>query len=320
MKIYESFIVKEYAGQTLLNYLNKKFPYHTEHEWEELISLGRVLIEGKQAYSEQELLLNDRLTYMPIPGRIEEPDVDIDFSVVADHDDILFVSKPPNLPIHPAGRYRTKTLLTFLEKTYKGILPVHRIDRETSGLVLFAKTKDAHLHYQKLFEDRKIKKEYLAIVVGEFDRSGTVKGFIGKDSNSEVRKKQVFRSEEFDSAKYAETEFLFLAYNREMNLSLILIRPKTGRIHQIRASLLYLGFPILGDKLYGKRETAFLDFVNSGETDELMQELVHKRQALHAYSVCFVDRNGEEHKIQVPLHKDLCLYFPNWLQTMSQNL
>ncbi|MCZ8341831.1 MAG: RluA family pseudouridine synthase [Leptospira sp.] len=320
MKSYESFIVKEYVGQTLIGYLNKKFPYHTQSEWEELIDLGRVLIAGKKASAEQLLLLNDRLTYIPIPGRIQEPEVDTEYVVVADHDEVLYVSKPPNLPIHPAGRYRTKTLLNFLERTYSGILPVHRIDRETSGLVLFAKTKDAHLHYQKLFEDRKIKKEYLAIVVGRFDKPGIVTGYIGKDLKSEIRKKQIFQLEEFESAKYSETEFLHIDYNTELNLSLILIRPKTGRIHQIRASLLFLGYPILGDKLYGKREAAFIDFINFGETEELLKELVHRRQALHSYSVSFADRSGEVHNIRVPLHKDLCHYFPNWLQTMSQNL
>lgn len=319
MSSYESFINPDYNGFQTLEYLNQKFPYHSSDEWTELINQKRVRINQREATVNQILKKGDLLTYEPIVGRILEPKVNENYSILLETVDAVFVNKPPNLPVHPAGRYRTQTLLTFLEKIYPVVFPVHRIDRETSGILIFAKSEKSRQYFQRLFEERKIQKKYLAIVKGKLSDSIQLNGFIGKDVNSEIRKKQVFKLNEAPGFKTSITEFEPILFDEVNNLTLIMVKPTTGRIHQIRASLLYLKLPILGDKMYGERESAFLDFVKMGESAELDAELGHNRQALHAYSLSYMDENGNEIFVKASLSDDLCHFFPEFDRTMSQN-
>lgn len=313
MTIYKSLIRYPYTGKTVFEFLTTKFPYHDPEEWNYLLEAGRVKVQDIIAPSQLVLKEGDTLTYEPIPGRIEEPDVDTNYSILEETEDFLFVDKPGNLPIHPAGRYRTKTLLNLLEKVYPIAIPVHRLDRETSGIVIFSKTEEGRIWLQKKFESRTVKKEYLAVVRGLFPEEVVLEGFIGRDLDSAIRKKMKFSPLEFEEAKSVSTNFLPLKYNESQNISLVLVRPITGRIHQIRASLLFLGFPILGDKLYGPRETMFLDFVNSGLTDSLLAELGFDRQLLHAHSISYMDdRIGRQILIKSKPLEEIESFFPNY--------
>ncbi|TGM00259.1 RluA family pseudouridine synthase [Leptospira jelokensis] len=313
MTSYQSVIRPPYAGKTVIDFLKEKFPYHSAAEWEFLVKEGRIRVNGNLVSSEKQLFDGNVLEYEPIPGRIKEPEVNVSYSVLKETDEFLFVEKPGNLPMHPAGRYRTQTLLSFLEKEYPKIIPVHRLDRETSGIVIFAKTEESRKWLQKKFETRQVFKEYFALVHGKFSKEIQLDGFIGKDIHSEIRKKMVFSPNQFSEAKSCQTQFLPLSYHELENISLVLVRPITGRIHQIRASLLFLGFPILGDKMYGKRETIFLDFVNYGMTDSLQKELGFERQLLHAYSIRYLDeRTNQTVMVKTKGFPEMELYFPNW--------
>ncbi|TGL48830.1 RluA family pseudouridine synthase [Leptospira kemamanensis] len=310
---YQSVIRPPYLGKTVISYLSEKFPYHSSIEWEFLIAEGRIRVDGHLVNADEQLFLGNVLEYEPIPGRIQEPEVNEAFTILEETDEFLFVDKPGNLPMHPAGRYRTKTLLTLLEKQYPKIIPVHRLDRETSGIVIFAKTEESRKWLQKKFESRLVYKEYFAMVHGRFSKEENLIGFIGKDIHSAIRKKMVFSHDSFPESKSCQTLFIPVDYNEVENISLVLVRPTTGRIHQIRASLLYLGFPIVGDKMYGKRETIFLDFVNFGMTDSLKEELGFERQLLHAYSIRYMDeRNNQTVFIKTNVFPEMELYFPNW--------
>lgn len=313
MTAYKSLIRYPYTGKTVIEFLSTKFPYHNSEEWTFLLEAGRVKVQNLVANSDLVLQEGDTLTYEPIPGRIEEPEVDTNYTILKETEDFLFVDKPGNLPMHPAGRYRTKTLLNLLEKTYPIAIPVHRLDRETSGIVIFAKTEEGRTWLQKKFESRVVKKEYLAVVRGFFEKEVTLEGFIGRDLDSAIRKKMKFSPNEFLETKSVSTYFIPLKFNESQNVSLVLVRPITGRIHQIRASLLYLGFPILGDKLYGPRETMFLDFVQSGLTDSLLAELGFERQLLHAHSISYLDdRACEEVFIKSNPLREIESFFPNY--------
>ncbi|TGK54015.1 RluA family pseudouridine synthase [Leptospira kanakyensis] len=294
MSSYQSLIRYPYKGRTVFEFLTTKFPYHSPDEWTFLLAENRVKVSGTIATRDLVLREGDSVTYEPIPGRIQEPEVDTNYTILKETEDFLFVDKPGNLPMHPAGRYRTRTLLNLLEELYPKIIPVHRLDRETSGVVVFAKTEESRTWLQKKFESREVKKEYLAVVRGKFDREVFLEGYIGKDLDSAIRKKMKFSTDEFLDSKSVSTSFMPLCFNESQNISLVLVRPVTGRIHQIRASLLYLGYPILGDKLYGPRETMFLDFVQSGLTPELLAELGADRQLLHAHSVSYMDERTSE--------------------------
>ncbi|TGM34136.1 RluA family pseudouridine synthase [Leptospira biflexa] len=312
---YQSVIRPPFVGKTVIEYLTGKFPYHSLEEWTFLVEEGRITVSGNLASMHKPLLDGEVIEYNPIPGRIKEPEVDTNYSILKETEDFLFVEKPGNLPMHPAGRYRTKTLLSFLETKYPKIIPVHRLDRETSGIVIFAKSEASRKWLQKKFETRVVYKEYFAIVLGKFTKEQKLDGYIGRDIHSVIRKKMIFSPVEFPDSKSCATHFVPILYNEDKKISLVLVKPITGRIHQIRASLLYLGFPIIGDKMYGLRESIFLDFVNFGMTDSLKEELGFERQLLHAYSIRYLDDRVIENQM-VHIHSksfdEMDLYFPNW--------
>ncbi|MCW7489711.1 RluA family pseudouridine synthase [Leptospira meyeri] len=313
MSSYQSLIRYPFTGNTILVFLTTKFPYHSKDEWQYLLDMGRIHVQGKVASAELVLQEGDSVVYEPIPGRIQEPEVDTDYAVLKETEEFLFIDKPGNLPMHPAGRYRTRTLLNLLEEKYPLVIPVHRLDRETSGIVIFAKSEESRTWLQKKFEKREVKKEYLAVVRGKFLNSISLDGYIGKNLDSAIRKKMKFSLEEFSDSKFVSTEFIPLDFIESQNLSLVLVRPLTGRIHQIRVSLLYLGYPILGDKLYGPRETMFLDFVQSGLSPSLLEELGAERQILHAHSISYIDdRTGEKIKVRSNPLKEILSFFPNY--------
>lgn len=313
MSSYQSLIRYPYTGKTVLAFLTSKFPYHSQDEWQYLLEMGRIQVRGNVASAELVLQEGDSVVYEPIPGRIQEPEVDTGYTVLKETEEFLFIDKPGNLPMHPAGRYRTRTLLNLLEEIYPLVIPVHRLDRETSGIVIFAKSEESRTWLQKKFEKREVKKEYLAVVRGNFPKPIFLDGFLGKNLDSAIRKKMKFSLEEFSDSKFVSTELIPLKFSDSQNVSLVLVRPVTGRIHQIRVSLLYLGYPILGDKLYGPRETMFLDFVQSGLSPSLLEELGAERQILHAHSISYLDdRTGEKIKVWSNPLKEIRTFFPNY--------
>ncbi|PJZ45991.1 RluA family pseudouridine synthase [Leptospira brenneri] len=313
MSAYHSLIRYPFTGKTVFEFLTTKFPYHSPPEWIFLLEENRVKVQGKIAKADLVLSEGDTVTYEPIPGRIQEPEVDTNYKILKETEEFLFIDKPANLPMHPAGRYRTRTLLNLLEMVYPTVIPVHRLDRETSGIVIFAKTEESRTWLQKKFESREVRKEYLAVVRGRFEKEVCLEGFIGKDLDSAIRKKMKFSPYDFSEAKSVSTNFLPLSYNDSQNISLVLVRPITGRIHQIRVSLLYLGFPILGDKLYGPRETMFLDFVQSGLSDVLLKELGFHRQLLHAHSISYLDERGNSQVlVKSEVQNDILSFFPDY--------
>ncbi|MFW5802484.1 MAG: RluA family pseudouridine synthase [Verrucomicrobiota bacterium] len=271
------------AGATLPEFLQRRFTYHTRERWLELILERRVLLNGKPAALEQTLAAGDHLEY--IADDIPEPPVSTNFSVVHEDSDMLVVDKPGNLPCHPAGRFFHNTLWRLLQQNgYAANLRfVHRLDRETSGLVVIAKSATAARTLGRQFERREVKKVYQVLVEGQFPHTLTAEGEMLPDTTSEVRKKRRLRlddSPDRTSPRYAFTEFRRLEFQGD--LTLVEARPTTGRLHQIRASLHALGFPVAGDKLYGLDETLYLRFIRDALSDDDRATLRFPRQALHA--------------------------------------
>jgi len=308
LKAYTSFVPEKYQNFTLLNYLLNRFPYHTREDWSQRIVDGHIRVNSMLKSENDILTKGDEVSYLPAEKIYEEPPINSNYQILFENSDFLVVDKPPNIPVHPAGRYRTHSLLTLLEKE-RGIsscYPVHRLDRETSGVMIFAKQKSYQLMLQGLFENREVKKRYIIFVFGQFPKYLQTNGYIGRDINSQIRKKQIFSYQNFGDSKTSVTEFHLKEYLEEKNISVLNVDPYTGRIHQIRATLYSLGYPVVGDKLYGKRESAFLDFVKMGENIRLNEELGHSRQALHSSEIGFFDtiREQEFHFFS-PLPKDL---------------
>ncbi|MBI5557666.1 MAG: RluA family pseudouridine synthase [Deltaproteobacteria bacterium] len=277
----------EEAGQRLLDFITSRFTYRNREEWQQELAGGRFVLNGEtSATATTVLAAGDRLVYL-LP-ELTEPPVALGFSVLYEDDDLLVVDKPANLPCHPGGRFFRHTLWALLreQQGLTGFSLINRLDRETSGIVLATKHKSAARHCYQQFAQRLVYKRYLALVEGEFPaESLQADGCLAADPNSVIRKKVRFYPGQAAEAVPAEAEKCstrFLRLHAGCGISLLEAIPVTGRCHQIRATLCSLGFPVVGDKLYGVDEQFFLRFQQGRLTAGDWQRLRLDRQGLHA--------------------------------------
>jgi RluA family pseudouridine synthase len=281
-------------GTPLLSFLTNRFRYLDAAEWTAAIREGRLRVNGTTAEAEAALRAGDRVEFRM--DDLPEPPVRTDYRVVFRDGHLLAVDKPGNLPCHPGGRYFRHTLWHLLRRDEGLEAPrfLHRLDRETSGLVLVARTADAARAGQRLFVGGAIRKIYQVLVEGRFP-AGTVRaeGRLAADAASPIRKRRRFiprdsvhpESLPVADAQGCRTRFRRIAATE--SLSLLAAVPETGRSHQIRATLHALGFPVTGDKVYGVDETLFLRFIEDRLTAEDRTRLRLPRQALHAAGLDF---------------------------------
>lgn len=286
------------SRSSLDRYLAGRFSYLTQNQWRDEISCGKILLDG--------LIVTDPV--IPINGgeiltwdgsRIVEPDVDERITVLYEDECLIAVNKTGNLPVHPSGRYFNNTLVTMLEDRYgRKVYPAHRIDRETSGVILLA--FDGKCGGALSESLAKGSKEYLALVYGLFPGEEMIVDLpLGSDHESDVGKKR--------KAKVGGTETALTRFRKVLwagQFSLIRCFPETGRLHQIRAHLEASGYPIVGDKLYGRDKTAFLDFIRHGFSAEMEKRLLLPRSALHAARLVFLHpRTRKKMIVRAPLPK-----------------
>jgi len=200
---------------------------------------------------------------------------------------ILFENATLQVVDKPAGIDIEK----IQEMLSEGFSLAHRLDKDTSGVLLVAKTEDSLLYLQKQFQERKVQKTYLCLVEGSLQKKeGEIETLLGRSPNDRRKQKVFLPGEpEAQGKREASTQYRVLKQYREY--AFLEIKPKTGRKHQIRAHLSYLGHPIAGDKLYG--------FKNQQIPEGL------KRQFLHAHSLRITIPNGEEKEFTSELPADL---------------
>jgi 23S rRNA pseudouridine1911/1915/1917 synthase len=216
-----------------------------------------------------------------------------DFAIVAESDDFLVVEKPPFLLVHPTKPSGARTLwgelkhlLAFEIANGGQVSIVNRLDRETSGLVLVVKNTAAARRFGLMMQEQRIGKEYLAIVWGWPDwTSEAVDAPLARQgihAPSSIWLKQAIHP----AGAPAHTEFTverqFFHGVSGDRFSIIRAVPRTGRTHQIRVHLASLGYPIVGDKIYGFDENLYLQFIETGWTPELAHRLLLPRHALHS--------------------------------------
>lgn len=181
--------------------------------------------------------LNDHFIYTPPQDSL---------SIIYEDDDLIAIDKPAGLLSVP-GRlpeHQDSAYLRILEK-YPQAKVTHRLDMATSGILLFAKHRDAEVAMSKLFQARGVKKNYMALVQGQLSGQGSIEVPLITDWPNRPKQKV-----DFDIGKPAQTLYQQLDYNAEQDISRILLEPITGRSHQLRVHLAHIGHPITGDKLY----------------------------------------------------------------------
>ena len=307
------------AGQpevALLDFLSARFTYHSRDQWRERITEQRVLVNTVAAVAERTLVGGDEIEF--IVHDIAEPPVSFDVRIVFEDYDVMVINKPANLPCHPAGRYFNHTLWAYLKTRHclESPILVNRLDRETSGLVLVAKQSKAEAQCRAQFAQRRVVKRYIVLVEGPFPESLQAHGWMLPDPASGVRKRRRFMpspsgSETRDagsdpsSSEWAETDFRLLSATAD-GVSEVEAILHTGRLHQIRATLSSLGYPVVGDKLYGPDPIIFVRFCSEALTDEDRRRLRMTRQALHATELEFQHPStGERMRFEAPLPSDM---------------
>ena len=279
---------QEDAGRRIDGWLSQKYTYHSRTVWQEEIRKGHITINDQQVKITRELTEGDVITYCPPPR--PEPDVDINYEIIFEDSELLVVDKPGNLPCHPSGCFYENTLWFHLKKKYEKLHFINRLDRETSGLVMIALNKKPAKDLAKQLQDHKIIKEYQLIVHGHVESDITAIGWIGPDPKSPVRKKRAFFSENVidkPGENWEKSSTWFYPQKNNELYTLLRVRIGTGRTHQIRATAESLGFPVVGDKIYGKDDTIYLRFIDKTLTIDDNRSLVLERQALHASALTF---------------------------------
>ena len=232
-------------------------------------------------------------------------------SVILENDAFVAVNKPAGMLTIPDREQSEKSLKEFLTDQYGTIFTVHRLDRDTSGIVLFAKNEHAHKFYSRLFEERKIEKYYLGIVSGSpSEKSGLINASI---SEHPVNKGMmtIHRNGKESSTGYEVIE----SYN---SYSLVSFQLFTGRTHQIRVHAKSIGHPLACDSLYGDAKPVLLSDIKKkfklSKHDEEERPMI-SRLALHSYKLVFKDENGIDHELIAEMPKE----FRALMQQLKKN-
>jgi 23S rRNA pseudouridine1911/1915/1917 synthase len=256
--------------------------------------VGRISRERAQRIIEsQDFLINDQVikpstrvkygqtaTLKRFAPDAKDDISEFDVRVIYEDDNLLVVQKPAGLNIHPSANSLYKTLTFWLKSHYPGqhLRPCHRIDKETSGLVLCAKNKRTDSVIKKSFSRNEVDKTYLAVVHGRLLAQTIEYPLALQGGNGLVGIRMVAHAD----GKPSKTKVRPLKYDAMTDRTLVLCKPKTGRQHQIRAHLSLSGHAIVGDKLYGMGDEFFDGYVRRVPA-ALALTLDHPRQALHAY-------------------------------------
>jgi len=312
---HEFDIHKESVLQRLDVYIHKRMPEYSRTLVQKLIKDGKITVNGRPTRPAYEINMGDRIVCeMP---KLIEPHVvasDIPLEILHEDEHLLAINKPPQFVVHPAAGHWDDTLVNALlhhcgtlpetDEIYKpGI--VHRIDKDTSGVIIAAKTLRAHGEITRQFQERTVQKAYRAIVEGELAYEEDI---IEKDMArhpKDFEKMAVVRKGEGKPAVS-----FYRVIERFEGFTYVEVWPKTGRTHQIRVHMGSIGHPCVSDALYGRRENLFLRDLGAQEDPRVPDPKlpILDRQALHAYWISFTHPGtGETVEYTAPVAADMAL-------------
>ena len=224
------------------------------------------------------------------------------YELLAETDDFIAINKPAHLLTIPDRHDSNQpSLISLLKQKYDPVFVTHRLDRQTSGVILFARHAAAHKYFSMLFENRKIQKEYIGIVSRQMqEQKGTIDAAIAENK---FRKGEMIVSK---NGKPATTHFELL--HSFPSYSVVVFKPVTGRTHQIRVHSKYINHPLVGDTVYGDGAPVLLSAIKRKfhlSKNELEERPLLSRLALHASAITFKDMQGKEIRIEAPLPKDI---------------
>ncbi len=284
---------RKVEGLRLDQYLVGMFPDFSRSVIQKVIDAAAVTVNGKPAKASYKVRCGDHVrVWLPEPTHdLPEPE-DIPLDILYEDEFLAVVNKPHDMVVHPAKGHWSGTLVNALRFHFGQLSQesgeyrpgiVHRLDRDTSGVILIAKEELTHRDLSYQFESRKVFKEYTAITQGVLDRdSDYIEGRIGKHKHDRVKMAVVEDEEEDgkDACSYYEVIERFRGY------SFCRIQPRTGRTHQIRVHLASVGCPVLADKIYSGRDCLRRSDLDPGVSPEA-DEVLMPRQALHAQRLRF---------------------------------
>ena len=283
-------ITDQFHNKTIEQFLKlQEFPHQV------IVQLKKttegILLNNRWAYVNEKLTTGDvlHLTLMEDASDTTIEAIPTDFSILYEDEDILIVDKPANMPIHPSMNHHEGTLANGLLYYFKEkneaftFRCINRLDRDTTGLTIIAKHMLSAGILSRQVAAREIHRTYQAICQGKLPESGTIDKPIARAANSTIE-----RCVDEENGEHAVTHFKRLAYIEDKDLSLVELKLETGRTHQIRVHLKYIGHPIIGDFLYNP-DYRYI-----------------KRQALHSAHLEFVHPvTKEKMHLHAPLHWDM---------------
>ncbi len=276
-------IPDEATGLRVDQALSQLFSQFSRSQLQNLIKAGQVKVDGENPRTRDKVLGGESvvLQFEDVP-QIDWQAEELPLEIVYEDDDLLVVNKPVGVVVHPAAGHASGTLCNALLHHHPDaeLLPragvIHRLDKDTSGLLVVAKTPTTYQQLVSMMQEREIKREYLAVVYGAMTAGGTIDEPIGRHPVD--RKRMAVKPLGKDAVTHYRIK------QRFDNHTVIDVQLETGRTHQIRVHMAYIHYPIVGDQTYGGRLR-----IPKGCADELKTYLQSfKRQALHARKLSFI--------------------------------
>ena len=288
------------VGLRIDRYLAREFLFRSRTGWHDFIQAGEVLVNGKTVKPSYSVLSGDEVCYFrPLSS---EPEVDKNIVLLWEKDGVFAIYKPSNLPMHEGGAYRRNTFCEVLkEKFGPEFAPTHRLDRETSGIVLCSDRSTLRYELSEAFFRKKIAKKYLAMTLGRPNvEAWDVDQPIAQTQQTKFRIKYWVLS----NGQPSQTHFKVL--NSSDTHSFVEVTPKTGRTHQIRVHSAWSGFPLVGDKKYFPDESIYLEYYDKGFTENVRKACLFNRLCLHATYLRFTHPiDKKTYEVTSDLPKDL---------------